>query len=130
MREAVGRLQRVLDGLLRRQELAELVLQRFALQKLRDDVRASLVGADVVDDEGVGVVEDIRDGEGILGAGTSSSSRFEAASHRRQRDLRGVRSGRSGELSERRTEWLHASRSDRESLHLNEKGVRLFELTP
>jgi hypothetical protein len=47
---------RAVDGFLRRQGLAEPVAQRLALQKLRDDVRASFAQPDVMDDENVGVI--------------------------------------------------------------------------
>jgi len=55
--EAVRDLDGVVDGLLRRQGSAELFTKRFALQKLRDDERASFVRADVVDDKDVRVIE-------------------------------------------------------------------------
>ncbi len=57
-REAVGDLQRVVDGLARRQARAlQDVPQRFAFEQLLDDVRLAVVLADVEDGRDVGVVE-------------------------------------------------------------------------
>ena len=80
--EAVRDLDGVVDGLLRRQGRAELLAERFALQKLRDDERAALVRADVVDDEDVGVIELGGGASFLLEARKAVGIRGEAAGER------------------------------------------------
>ena len=58
-REAVDDLERVVDGLARRELAArENRPQRLAFEELLDDVRSAVVLADVVDGGDVGVVQD------------------------------------------------------------------------
>jgi hypothetical protein len=65
-REAAAYLQAVLDGLARRDgTVGEPRAERVSIQQLEDDVRDSVLRADVVDGEDVGMVEG-RDGPGFL----------------------------------------------------------------
>ena len=57
-RETVGRLGGVLDGPRGRQRAgADRLAQRVSLEQLGDDVGSPVVGADVEDDQDVGVVQ-------------------------------------------------------------------------